>query len=66
MVNFSKDSMTIRVMTLIFPIVNFPYLSRNILTSPAYVDFVSQLICYARVCSKYEDFLCRGSILVLK
>ena len=27
---------------------------------------VSQLICYDRVCSKYEDFLFRGSIRVSK
>ena len=34
--------------------------------SPAYGAFVSQLIRYARVCSKHEDFLFRGSILVSK
>ena len=39
-----------------FPIVKFPYLSRNIPESPAYGVFISQLIRYARVCSKYEDF----------
>ena len=49
-----------------FPIVKFPYLSRNIPESPAYGVFVSQLIRYAQVCSKYEDFLFRGSILVSK
>ena len=54
------------MMTLIFPMDNFPYLSSNIHKSPAYVVFVSQLICYARVCLKYEDFLCRGSIMVSK
>ena len=40
-----------------FPIVNFPYLRCNIPESPAYGVFVSQLIRYARVCSKYEDVL---------
>ena len=45
--------------------VNFPYLSNHIPESPAYGVFVSQLIRYARVCSKY-DFLFRGSILVSK
>ena len=30
------------------------------------VFFVSQLICYARVCSKYKDFLFRAYILVSK
>ena len=49
-----------------FPIVNFPYLGSNIPESPAYGVFVSQLIRYARVCSKYEDFLFRGSVLVSK
>ena len=47
-----------------FPIVNFPYLSSNIPESPAYGVFVIQLIRYARVCSKYDDFMFRGSILV--
>ena len=49
-----------------FPIVNCPYLSSNIPESPAYGVFVTQLIRYARVCLKYEDFLFRGSILVSK
>ena len=53
-----------RVMTLIFPIVIFPYESRNIPDSFAYGVFVSQLISYAQVCSKYDDFLFRGYILV--
>ena len=33
-------------------ISNFPYLGSNILESPAYGVFVSQLVRYARVCSK--------------
>ena len=45
-----------------FPIVNFPYLGSNITGSPAYGVFVSQLIRYAIVCSKYEDFLFGGSV----
>ena len=49
-----------------FPIVNFPYLSSNIPESPAYGVFISQLIRYAQVCSKYENLLFRGSILVSK
>ena len=49
--------------TFDFPIVNVIYLSSNIPESPAYGVFVSQLIHYARVCSKYEDFLFRGYIL---
>ena len=34
--------------------------------SPAYGVFVSELIRYAGVCTKYEDFLFRGSILLSK
>ena len=45
---------------------HFPYLSSNITEANAYGVLVSQLICYARVCSKYEDFLFKGSILVTK
>ena len=37
-----------------FPIVNFPFLSSNISSAPAYV---SQLIRYARACSNYQDFM---------
>ena len=41
-------------------------LNSNIPESPAYGVFDSQLIRDARVCSKYEDLLFRGSILVSK
>ena len=34
-----------------FHITNFPFLSSNIPTSPAYGVFISQLIRYARACS---------------
>ena len=36
-----------------FRITNFPFLSSNIPTSPAYGVFISQLIRYARACSSY-------------
>ena len=36
-----------------FLITNFPFLSSNIPTSPAYGVFISQLIRYARACSSY-------------
>ena len=49
-----------------FPYSQYPYLSSNIPESPACGVFVSQLIRYARVGSKYEDFLFRESILVTK
>ena len=64
MVNYSHDY--VKRDDFDFPIVNFPYLSSNFPYFPTYGVFVSQLIRYARVCSKYEDFLLRGSILVSK
>ena len=39
---------------------NFPFLSSNIPSSPAYGVFTSQLIQYARACSSYECFILRA------
>ena len=44
-----------------FHITNFPFLSSNIPTSPAYDVFISQLIRYARVCPSYECFILRAT-----
>ena len=49
-----------------FPIVNFPFLCSNIPSSPAYGVYVSQLIRYARSCSKYDQFVTRSRQLTLK
>ena len=49
-----------------FPIVNFPFLSSNIPSAPAYSVYVSQLIRHARVCSNYQDFMERGKVLTTK
>ena len=38
-----------------FHIVNFPFLSSNILSIPSYGVYISQLIKYARCCSYYDD-----------
>ena len=46
-----------------FHIINFPFLSSNIPTSPAYGVFISQLIRYARACSSYECFILRATRL---
>ena len=46
-----------------FHITNFPFLSSNIPSSPAYDVFISQLIQYARVCSSYECFILRAARL---
>ena len=45
-----------------FHITNFPFLSSNIPSSPAYGVFISQLIRYARACSSYEYFILRAGI----
>ena len=49
-----------------FPIVNFPFLSSNIPSAPAYGVYVSQLIRYAGACSNYQDFMERGKVLTTK
>ena len=43
-----------------FHITNFPLLSSNIQSSPAYGVFISQLMRYARACSSYECFIPRA------
>jgi hypothetical protein len=45
-----------------FSIVNFLYLCSNIPASLAYGVYISQLIRCARPCSKYDQFLARGSL----
>ena len=47
-----------------FHITNFPFLSSNIPSSPAYGVFISQLIRYARACSSYESFILRAARLL--
>ena len=49
-----------------FHITNFPFLSSNIPSSPAYGVFISQLIRYARACSSYEWFILRAAWLSSK
>ena len=49
-----------------FPIVNFPFLSSNIPSAPAYGVYVSQLIRFARACLNYQDFVERGKVLTTK
>ena len=40
-----------------FHIVNFPFISSNIPSAPAYAVYASQLIPHARSCSNYSDFI---------
>ena len=43
-----------------FHITNFPFLSSNIPSSPAFAVFISQLIRYVRASSSYECFILRA------
>ena len=45
-----------------FSFTNFPFLSSNIPSLPAYGVFISQLIRYARDCSSYECFILKGNV----
>ena len=49
-----------------FHIVNFPFMSSNIPSAPAYGVYASQLIHYACCCSNYSDFLSRPRALVTR
>ena len=52
--------------TFRFHIVNFPFMSSNIPSAPAYDVYASQLIHYARCCSSYGDFSSRHRALVTR
>jgi hypothetical protein len=47
-----------------FAIVNFPFLCSDILLSPAYGVYISQLIRCVRACFAYEGFSKRGKLLI--
>ena len=49
-----------------FHIVNFPFMSSNIPSAPAYGVYASQLIRYALCCSNYSDFLLCHRALVTR
>ena len=42
-----------------FKTVNFPYLDSNIPRYPAYGVYISELVRYARTCSRKDDFIYR-------
>ena len=46
--------------------VNFPFMSSNIPSAPAYGVYATQLIRYACCCSNYSDFLLRHRALVTR
>ena len=47
-----------------FHVTNFPFLSSNTPSSPAYGVFISHLILYARACSSYECIILRAARLI--
>ena len=49
-----------------FHIVNFPFMSSNIPSAPAYGVYASQLIRYAHCCSNNSDFLSHHRALVTR
>jgi hypothetical protein len=49
-----------------FPIVNFPFMSSNIPSAPAYGVYISQLLRYFRASTKYSNFLERHILLATK
>ena len=49
-----------------FHIVNFPFMSSNIPSAPAYGVYASQLIRCARYCPNYSDFLSCHRVLVTR
>ena len=55
-VTISCFNKSLKVVWFVFHIVNFPFISRNIPSAPAYGVYASQLIRYVRCCSNYSDF----------
>ena len=49
-----------------FTIINFPHLSSNIPSSPAYGIYISQLISYSRACSHYKDYFRSSQVIDYK
>ena len=49
-----------------FEIVNFPFLDGDFPRSPSYGVYISQLICFAIVCSNVDDFNNRNLFLTAK
>ena len=49
-----------------FDIVNFPHLDGDVPKRTSYGVYISQLIRYARACTKVEDFNCRNLLLTTK
>ena len=70
--NFSKTNSTVSSKIFDkrddfnFEIVNYPFLDGDVPRSSSYGVFISQLICFARVCSNVDDFNNRNLFLTAK
>ena len=49
-----------------FKIVNFPFLDGDVPCSPSYGVYISQLLCFARVCSNVDDLNNKNLFLIAK
>ena len=47
-----------------FKVQNYPHLDSNVPCIPMYGVYISQLLCFARACDRYSDFLARNKRLV--
>ena len=47
-------------------IINFPFLDEDVTCSPSYGLYISQFICFARVCSNSDNFNNRNKVLTSK
>ena len=63
---FIRDKLDDKRDSFDFHIVNFPFMSSNIPSAPAYGVYASQLIRYALCCSNYSNFLSRHRVLVTR
>ena len=49
-----------------FEIVNFPFIDGDVPRPPSYCVYISQLICFARMCSNVDDFNNGNLVLTAK
>ena len=47
-------------------IVNYPFMSSNIPSGPAYGIYVSQLVRIGRICNNYDEFVGRNRLITTK
>ena len=64
--SITNDMVSSKIYDFNFEIVNFPFLDIDVPRSPSYGLYISQLIRFARVCSKVDDFNNRNLFLTAK